>query len=179
MQKRRIKLFGSLKVLCSASILTALAVVIAYLCKFLTITPTIRITFENLPVILSGYLFGPFVGLATGLCADLLNTAVSQYGIGGINPIITLGASMVGFFAGLPYSKKPKLRLFFAVSYAHIIGNIIIKSSGFMIYSGIPLAGVLLRIPLYIIIGALEFVLLFFITKSKALTKAMGGRNDI
>ena len=179
MQNKKIKMFGSLKVLCSSAILTALAVVIAYLCKFLTLTPTIRITFENLPIILCGYLFGPFTGLACGLCADLLNTAVSQYGIGGINPIITLGAASVGFFAGFSYSKKPKLRLFFAVFISHITGNILIKSAGLMIYYGTPIIGVLPRLPLYIAIASIEFILLLFITKSKGLTKAMGGRNDL
>ncbi|MBR5514852.1 MAG: folate family ECF transporter S component [Clostridia bacterium] len=178
MQKNNIRLFGTLKVLCSAAILTALTVVIAYLCKFLTVTDQIRITFENLPIILCGYLFGPFVGLATGLCADLLSASLF-YGVGGINPIITLGAGAVGFFAGIPYVKKPKLRLFFAVALAHIIGNMIIKSAGFIIYYGTPFVGVLPRIPIYAVIAATEFVLLWFITKSKALAKAMGGKNDI
>ncbi|MBE6686203.1 MAG: folate family ECF transporter S component [Ruminococcaceae bacterium] len=179
MQKKKIRLFGTLKVLCSAAILTALAVVTAYLCKMLTITPSIRITFENLPIILSGYLFGPVTGFATGVCADLLNTAVSQYGIGGINPIITLGAGAVGFFAGLPYSKNHKLRLPAAVALSHITGNMIIKSAGLMLYYSLPLAGVLPRLPLYAVIGAVEYLLLYFITKSTALRRAMGGRNDL
>ncbi|MBE6573024.1 MAG: folate family ECF transporter S component [Ruminococcaceae bacterium] len=176
--KRKIKLFGNMKVLCTAAILTALAVVIAYLCKFMTFG-SIRITFENLPIILSGYLFGPWVGLIVGLASDLLNTAVSQYGIGGINPIITLGAATVGFMAGLPYSKKNGLRLGIGVVLAHILGNMIIKSIGLKVFYSYPLVALLPRVPLYAVIGIIEFFLLYFITRSSALTRAMGGKNEL
>lgn len=173
--QKKIKLFGNLRVLCAAAILTALAVAIAYVCKFMTFG-SIRITFENLPIILSGYLYGPVVGMLVGLASDLLNTAVSQYGIGGINPIITLGAATVGFMSGLRYSKKPVIRLGTAVGQAHIFGNMIIKSIGLMVMYSYPLAAVLPRIPLYIIIGIIEFTLLYFITRSNALKKVMGGK---
>ena len=76
------------RALCSVAILTALTVVIAYLCKFLTITPTVRVTFENLPIILAGFAYGPVAGFMTGAAADLISTMISQFG-GQINPILT------------------------------------------------------------------------------------------
>lgn len=175
--QKRIRIFGSLKVLCSAAILTALSVIIAYICKFFTITPYLRVTFENLPIIFSGYYFGPVVGMCVGGASDFLNTAVSQYGIGGINPIITLGASCVGFMAGLKYFSKPVLRLATAVSLSHLLGNIIVKSAGLMIYYSYPIVAVLPRIPLYVVIGIIEFILLYFVTKSNSIKKAMGERS--
>ncbi len=178
MQKRsKIKLFGNVRILCIAATLTAAAVVIAYLCKFLT-TPdgNLRITFENLPIIFAGSMFGPWVGLSVGLCADLLS-ALIFYGAGGINPIITLGAGCVGLFAGimsrLPI-KKTAFSLILSVSTAHIIGNMLIKSAGLMIWYGTPFISVLPRIPLYLIIGLVEYVILLPIVKSNAIKRIAG-----
>ena len=178
MNQKKVGLFGSVRVLCNAAILTAVAVVIAYVCKFFTIGTSIRITFENLPIILAGYVYGPWVGLAVGGCADFINTAVSQYGLGGLNPILTLGAASVGLMSGI-FSRvipkgKPDLRLVLSVASAHIVGNMLIKSAGLMIWYGTPIISVLPRIPLYTLIGAVEFVLLRVITRSSAMKKAMG-----
>lgn len=175
--KKNIRIFSNVRMLCIAATLTAATVVIAYLCKFLT-TPdgNLRITFENLPVIFAGFLFGPWVGLAVGLCADLLS-ALIFYGAGGINPIITLGAGCVGLMSGimskLPIKKTiPSLAL--SVSAAHITGNMLIKSAGLMIWYGSPFISVLPRIPLYTIIGSVEFLILLPIVKSSAIKRITG-----
>lgn len=99
LSKSKTSLFVNIRVLCTVALLTACATAIAYICKSFTITPYLRVTFENLPLILAGYLFGPWAGLAAGLASDFLNTAVT-YGLGQLNPIITLGAGVVGFTAG-------------------------------------------------------------------------------
>ena len=172
------KAFKNVRIMCFCAMLTALSVAIAWLCKmFLTVTPYIRITFENLPLILAGYFFGPVAGLFSGLASDILSTALSQYGLGGINPIITLGAGCVGLFSGLLpkiSGKKNNIILLISVYAAHIIGNILVKSAGLnIIYSwAIPL--LLPRIPLYLIIAAIEYGIMFILTKNKGIKKILG-----
>ncbi len=165
-----------IRILSTAAVLCALAVGIAALCKSFTIPPNLRVTFENLPIILAGYLFGPLTGFAVGLITDLI-TALAFYG-GGMNPIITLGAGCVGLFAGL-FSKifakrKPKVRLAASVSAAHITGNMLVKSAGLMIWYGSPFIAVLPRVVLYIAIGIIEFILLKLLLSSKGIKKALG-----
>ena len=126
--RENIRGFKGLRALCFSALLCAAAVVIAYLCKALTIGNSIRITFENLPIILCGYAFGPIAGLLCGACADFLNTAVSQYGLGGLNPILTAGAAVVGLCAGLmprilPRRTNDSLRLCLSVLCAHVMGK--------------------------------------------------------
>lgn len=172
--------FSDLRSLCISALLCAAAVVIAYLCKFLTLNISIRITFENMPIILCGYLFGPIPGLLCGLCADLVSTAVSQYGIGGLNPILTLGAGAVGFTAGavshwILKKGKESIRLLVSVFAAHITGNILIKSFGLWLYYRSPLPVLAIRIPQYLAFAVIEFLLLSLILRSRGIRKALGG----
>ncbi len=167
----------NIRALCAVALLTACATVIAYICKSFTLTPYIRITFENLPLILTGYLFGPWAGLAAGLASDFLNTAVT-YGFGQLNPMLTLGAGIVGFTAGaiskwiLP--KQGTMQLAVSVAAAHILGNMIVKSAGMMLYFGTPLPLLLPRIPLYLGIGIVEFFFLFVLLRNKGINKVVG-----
>ena len=112
------KTFGKVKTLCACALLCAAAVSIAYICKFMTVG-SIRITFENLPIILSGIFFGPVAGFITGIGADLVSTAISHYGLGGLNPIITFGAGAVGFISGamfrFPKIQKSAIKVLLAV----------------------------------------------------------------
>ena len=59
----------SIRVITLAAMLTAMSVVIGIFCKnFLNFGGGLfRITFENLPIILTGILFGPFVGAVVGV----------------------------------------------------------------------------------------------------------------
>ena len=167
----------SVKTLCAAALLAAMAVVLSLVCKSLTITMSIRLTFENLPIILSGYLFGPFAGILTGLCTDLVSTSVT-YGIGGINPILTVGAASVGFISGIIshyiLTKKSALQLIVCVFASHIIANMGIKTLGLFIYYHTPPVEIFTRILLYLGIATIESVLLVIILKSKGINKAIG-----
>lgn len=160
--------YSKIRIICTAAILAAISCVIAYCCKILTFG-SIRITLENLPIILCGYLFGPVFGFACGAASDLLNSCVF-YGIGGINPIITFGAGCVGLFSGL-FSRLLKgrsnnIRLVASISSAHIVGNMIVKSIGLHIYYSYPYKVLLLRIPLYLAIGTIEYFLLKILLKN-------------
>ena len=170
-KEKRIKLFGSVKVLCSAAILCALTTIISFICKNFTVG-VLRITFENLPIIFAGYVFGPVVGLAVGVCSDLISGLV-VYG-GGWIPAITLGAGCVGLVAGLMgrfVRAKEYIRLGFSVFTAHIIGNMTVKSLALMSAYGTPIANLLLRIPLYTVIAVIEYLLLLVIVRNKTLKR--------
>ncbi len=171
--QKKISLFGSVKVLCAAAILCALTTIIAFICKSFTIAPFLRVSFENLPIIFSGYIFGPLVGFAVGVCADLISGLV-VYG-GGWLPGITLGAGCVGLFAGLISKllplKKEYIKLGFSVLIPHIIGNMLIKSATFMIAYGTPIVQLWMRIPLYVVIAIIEYFLLVVITKNTIVRK--------
>ena len=181
MQKKKskgnLRGFNSVKSLCLAALLCALCVVISYICKSFTVTMSVRITFENLPLILSGIVLGPFAGLLTGLCADVVSTAAS-YGFGGINPILTIGSASIGFIAGIVpryvFKKRSTLQVFITVFSAHIIGNMLIKTAGLYFYYGTSPAEIGVRILVYIGIATSEAILLSIILGSKGITKAIG-----
>ena len=94
-----IAVFGNPRALCLAALLAAMSMILG---KFLQIpTPFaefVRISFENLPVILAGILLGPIAGAMTGVVADLVGCLAYGYTI---NPLITLGAGAVGLVAGV------------------------------------------------------------------------------
>ena len=175
MKKRSFKT----KTLCACALLVASAVVIGYVCKMFLTFGAIRVTFENLPIIISGIFFGPLAGFMTGICSDIVSTAVSQYGIGGMSPLITLGAGAVGFTAGLVCKGRREIRpktpmLLLAVVVSHVLGNMIIKSAGLMLYFGYTIPAVLPRIPLYVIIAAVEFTILYILCRSRGFCKTIG-----
>ena len=179
MQKnKKLKAFSNVQALCLAALMSALAVVISYVCKSFTLTMSVRITFENLPIILSGYLLGPVAGLYTGLCADLVSTAAT-YGVGGINPILTVGAASVGFVSGLVSHriilKKSVFQVFISVFSAHIVGNMLIKTVGLYVYYRTPPVEILTRIAVYLGIATVESLILSVILKSRGIEKASGG----
>jgi ECF transporter S component (folate family) len=114
-------------------------VAISIVCgKYLAINagPFLRFSFENLPVILSGIMFGPVIGAIVGGTADLIG-ALIVYG-GDMNIFITLGAMSIGLTSGLIWKFLPKLpnavKLLLATFIAHLIGSVIIKSLGLAAY---------------------------------------------
>lgn len=184
MQKKNklsLSVFKSVKTLCTAAFFCALCVVISYICKSFTVTMSVRITFENLPLILAGIILGPIPGLLTGLCADVVSTAASQFGFGGINPILTVGSACVGFLAGLLpryiVRKRSAFQVFITVYFAHIAGNMIIKTMGLYFYYSTPPAEILIRIFVYIGIATVEAIIINLLLKSKGISKAIGELN--
>lgn len=163
-----IRLFGSIRVMVCSALFIAMSIVLG---KFLAINvgSSIRISFENLPVLMAGIFFGPFVGGAVGAGADIIGSIMKGYSI---NPIITLGAASIGIVSGMvsmKFFKDSKLyNTAAAVMSAHAVGSMLIKSMGLYIYYGTPIQVLLLRIPLYICIGALEFYIIYLLLKNKA-----------
>ena len=133
-----------------------------------------RISFENLPLILSGIMFGPVVGFITGAVGDILGCFISGYTI---IPLITLGAAMIGCVPGVVsfycFKDKPTLKIVAAVAFAHLVGSVIIKSIALHFAYGSPWTMLALRIPLYIIIGAVEGYITYLLMKNKAFVRQM------
>ncbi len=174
-EKNKIRLFGSIKMLTVAAMLTAMSVVIGIFCKsFLNFGDGLfRITFENLPIILSGLLFGPAIGGVVGLATDLISYLLSPQ-VYPPNLIVTLGATMVGVVTGLlshvVIKKEGYMRLIVSASAAHIVGSMIIKPIGlFTFYSW----AVLWRLPLYLVIAPIEISVLCLLYKNKNFRKLL------
>ncbi len=184
--KRKFVLFGNVRVLCVSALLCGLSVVIAWLCKtYLTVTVLgsgIRFTLENQPIILAGLWFGPWVGFVVGFASDFISTAVSQYGLGGINPLITLGAAVTGLTSGLVaryWLKKPGFKqVACATAAAHLLGSGLCKTLGLYLYHfyvavtlcGVTFSSLWLRLPTYLIIGAAECYINYILTRNRTLS---------
>ena len=168
-----IRLFSSVRNLTISAMLTAMSVVIGIFCKTILNFGggLFRITFENLPILLSGILFGPIVGGVVGAASDLISYLLSSQAYPP-NLIVTLGATSVGLVSGTISKFVIKERGIKQISVssasAHVIGSMIIKPIGlFTFYSW----AVLWRIPLYFVIAPLEILLLCLLYKNASFKK--------
>ena len=166
MQKRKNR---HLHALVFSAFLAAMSIVFG---KYLAIPvgPVLRFSFENLPVILGGVLFGPVAGLLIGTVADLFGCVLVGYAI---NPIVTLGAAAVGLCSGLCFricSRFPLLpRLLVAVTVAHLIGSVLIKTWGLAAFFDMPFPLLLLwRLLNYGVVGIAESALLYYLLSHRA-----------
>lgn len=175
---QKLPIFGSLRGLCFAAILSAISIVLG---KFLQIPNPfqefIRISFENLPVIIAGITLGPIAGAIVGAVADLLGCVLYGYTV---NPIITLGAAAVGAASGIMalFTKKAPiwLRVTASAVPAHLIGSVLIKSIGLAAwYLAKYELGlwefILWRLLNYAIVGTLECVIMFILFKNRGFTE--------
>ena len=171
-----IAVFGNPRALCLAGLLAAMSLILG---KFLQIpTPfsqIVRISFENLPVVLAGLLMGPIAGAMTGAVADLVGCALYGYSI---NPIVTLGAAAVGLVSGLSGLLPKRLPLLARVASAcvsgHLVGSVLIKTAGlaawYLSQYDMGYTELLLwRALNYAIIAVLESTLLYLLLRHRAI----------
>lgn len=154
--------------------IAVLAAISLILGKFLSfkLEPWGRVSFENLTVLLCGYLYGPLAGALCGAVADLVGCLAYGYAI---NPIITLGACAVGAYAGV-FGMNGALqtpRLWLSVAAGHVIGSLFIKSAGIYFFYATPLPTLALRVPIYLVTGVLEYIVLALLLRNKGLRKIM------
>ncbi len=166
---------GSLTIgkLTLAAMMTAMSVVIGIFCKTALNFGggLFRITFENLPIILSGVVFGPYVGGIVGGLSDLISYLLSAQ-IYPPNLVVTVGAISVGIVSGAVsqylIKKRGALQIAAAGGAAHVIGSMIIKPIGlFQFYQW----AVLFRIPLYLIIAPIEILILILLCRNSGFNK--------
>jgi ECF transporter S component (folate family) len=167
-------IFGSLKIMVAAALLAAMSIVCGKYLK-IPVGDIMRFSFENLPILLAGMAFGSVVGVITGVLADLVGCLMVGYAI---NPIVTLGAAAIGLFGGLVYKLCAKLplivRTLITVVSAHIVGSVLIKTFGLAKFYSIPFLELMLwRTLNYVIVAALEFVIIYFVMKNKAVNSAI------
>lgn len=167
----RVKLIAILAILAAASVVLG---------KFLQIPigDSIRISFENLPILFAGIVFGPLSGGAVGLVSDLVGCLAVGYQI---NPVITLGAVSVGFVSGvlarvfIHNGKCSFPRVLLSVLLAHIFGSILLKSTGLRLWYTTPWSVLALRIPIYLINSVAEASIITVLLKSGAVKNALKG----
>ena len=165
-----------LKKITLCALFAAISVVIGTVCKLYLTFGAVRLTFENLTVLLSGIFFGPIYGAAVGTASDLITCFTAAQP--SVNPLITLGACSVGLVGGIMSKvlgeKKYKLTgILLCVFPAHIVGNMIIKTAALIIFYSYPIPLALLRIPTYILIGTCESLLIYTIISQKYIKRQM------
>ena len=167
MQKNKNMPIISLKMLVIAAMLTAIGVVIGIICKtFLDFGGIFRITFENLPIIISGILMGPIVGGLVGAAVDIISALIAGQAP---LPFVMVGSISVGVISGIVAKyivrKKGTAQIIISAAAAHLIGSMIIKPIAlFTIYQW----WVLFRIPIYMCIAPIEILIMYFLFKNKA-----------
>lgn len=164
-----LRLFGNVRVMVASAMLIAISVTGKYFS--IDFGEFLRIGYENLPVVLSGLAFGPIIGAFVGICADLLGCLAKGYAV---NPIITIGMASIGAVAGfIPLFFKNRFSpLSIATSdiLAHIIGSIIIKTTGIIVYYGASQGIAVLfgsRILNYIPVMIFEIIILIALLSNK------------
>lgn len=171
-KKNRSDTVRNTKVLVFGALMASMSIVIGLICKnYLTFSDgSVRITFENLPIILSGIWFGPIVGAVVGIIADLVSALLSPpYQP---NPLITLGAASIGILSGVLSRYIIKGRKFYHVLLltlaVHAVGSVVIKSAvlEFMGYAVVwPV-----RIAIYTVIAVCESYLIYIMVNNHAMS---------
>lgn len=166
-----IRLFGNIRVLIIAALLTALSGAIGKVFS-IDIMPFARIGLENLPIIMAGIWFGPFIGAAVGFGADYFGCILKGFAM---NPMTTLGFISLGIISGMVsmymFKSNKTLNVILADLTAHIVGSIIIKTiSLYYLFGGQYSIGIMFawRIPLYILLVAIESALILVLMSNKA-----------
>ena len=164
--------FSSVRALTLAAMLTAMSVVIGIFCKnLLDFGGVFRVTFEGLPIIISGLIFGPIVGGIVGAVSDMLSYMLSTQSFA-ISPIITLGAALIGIVSGTVshyiIKKEGRAKIICSTILAHLLGSVIVKSLGLYLYFG---WAILYRIPIYAFIVTVETVVICLLYKNKNFCK--------
>lgn len=169
-----LKLFGNLRVLIIAAFLTALSGAVGKVFS-IDVMPFARIGIENLPIVMAGIWFGPFVGAAVGFGADYFGCFLKGYAP---NPVTTFGFIAIGFVSGLVsmymFKNNKTLAVILADLAGHIVGSMIIKTIGlYYLFGGqYPITIMFAwRVPLYLAIVAVESTLIILLMRNKAFSK--------
>ena len=166
------------KMMTAAAMMTAISVVIGIFCKNYMnygFPPGLfRVTFENLPIIMSGILYGPIIGGVVGVLTDLISYLLSSQTYPP-NLIVTLGAAMSGIISGVVsrfiVRKKGRAQIIVSGALAHLVASMIIKPIGLYQFYGML---VLWRIPLYLCIAPVEILIICVLLNRKSFARVVG-----
>jgi ECF transporter S component (folate family) len=175
MQKKKTggKIILATKTLVFMALMIALSIVLG---KFLAVNVTtmIRISLENLPILLAAIVLGPYKGALVALTADLLGCLLRGYEI---NPIVTIGCVTLAFLSGVIYRDilmSPRKKLILSVGVGHLVGSVLIKTFGlasfYLSSYNMGFATLLgIRFVTYVLTLTLEIAIILFLLKSKAI----------
>ncbi len=167
------RLGNNLRLLAVSAFLAALSIICGkYLA--LPVGNVLRFSFENLPILLAGMMFGPITGALVGIVADVLGCVMVAYTI---NPLVTLGAACIGLLGGVLFRLTKKLPLLWqtclTVILTHLVASVIVKTFGLAAYYDMPFHILLLwRLLNYAVVGVVEWLLLYTILKNQALRRS-------
>ena len=173
MSKKRI---NSITMVTTAAMMTAISAVIGIFCKTSLnfALGLVRVTFENLPIIMTGIIYGPIIGGIVGAASDLVSYLFSAQ-VYPPNLIVTLGAMSIGVISGVVSKfivrRKGNFQIIVSGAIAHAIGSMIIKSIGLYQFYG---ALVLWRIPLYLVIAPIEIFVICILLKRRSFARLIG-----
>ena len=177
-KNKKVALFGSLTTMTVSAMMIALSAVIGYICKTipaLNLGTGLRITFENLPIIVAGIMFGPVVGGVVGAATDIISYFLSGQAYP-INILVTLGATLIGVISGFlsryAFKNKGYARIIIPSALAHVIGSMIIKPIGLFAFYG---WAVLWRVPMYFVIAPMEIVIICLMYRNSTVRKLIDG----
>lgn len=158
------------RTLVSLALLCAMEIVLARFCV-IWITSSIKITFEAIPILLAGILFGPLAGALVGAASDILGSAFLS-GLGWM-PQLTVTPLLLGLLPGLLRRfvlKKPVLPRFIAVcAPGFVLGSMLWTTFWLSALYGTPVPALLAaRVPLYCVIGALDILVVWLLCRSGA-----------
>lgn len=164
----------SLRNLTFCALLIAMSIVFS---RALSIsTGFLRFNLGSLPVVLAAVLFGPAAGFAVGAIADIIGGVLAGYAI---NPLITLGAGSIGFFAGIGWCwlplRRDSLRLACGILLGHTVGSIILNSLALRLFYGYAWSVLAARIPNALILSVAEFFLMRALLANHSLMAAARG----
>ncbi len=160
----------NLKVLAVSALFAAISIILGKFLAF-NVGVTLRFSFENLPIFLSGFFFGGPIGALTALVADIIGCILRGYAI---NPILTFASVFIGFTSGILAKLLSKLNFYIAtalnVAVCHFIGSVLIKTVGLNIWYGSPFLPLLFQRSLnYIVVAVFEYFCLVILLKNKSL----------
>ena len=168
------------RVLAICAMLAAMSIVCG---KFLAISlgDVMRVSFENLPILLSSLMFGPIIGALTAVAADIFGCLLRGYAL---NPVITVGAAVLAVSSGVIFRLMSKThmiaRLAVGTVVAHLIGSVVIKTFGLASFYAMPFETLLLWRGLnYLIVGAMDLTVLIIITKNKYVASMINGAKSL
>ncbi len=167
---------GRVKLIAVLALFVALSIVLGKILSF-KITNDLRFGFENLPIMLASFLFGPWAGAVVALIEDVLGCII--WGLLPINPFITLAAVAIGVISGvlsgiITYKKITYFTVLVPVAAAHVVGSMLIKTVAlYFMYGNATVT--LLRIPVYVANIIIESAVIYVILQSKAIRSALKG----
>lgn len=164
----------NLKNMIICAMLSALSIILG---KYLAINigDSFRISLESLPIIFGGVFLGAVPAMLIAFVADIVGCIMVGYTI---NPIITLGAMLIGFISAVAYrlckryAIREPLVIAIAVGGAHLIGSVIVKTIGLSIFYDTPLIVLMaLRLLNYALVALAEGLTLYLLSRNTMLRR--------